>query len=120
MGCRVTENRILLLDGYHIKRSGKHQNGLAWMLHDLNEATLEIEKFRKMGYPLISDGLAVALEEGNQLLMASYGKPPLGAILLRPKGGWLKYIGQSSEDTVKALNVQDKDVVVVGSLDKIS
>jgi hypothetical protein len=90
-----------------------------WSKHNLSEATLGIGKFRKQ-YPLESDGLVVALGGVNQLLMASYDKPPLGVTILRPAGDFLAAIARSADDTVKSIDTQDNDIVVVGPLDKIS
>jgi hypothetical protein len=80
---------------------------------------LKVEEFPK-NYPRVFDGLVVALGANNQLLVASYGKPAVGAVLLRPEGKWLKFINRSSDDTVKALDLQDGDIVIVGPLGRIS
>jgi hypothetical protein len=52
--------------------------------------------------------------------MASYGKPPLGVILLRPEKNRLLFVARTSDDTVKSLKVRNSDVVVVGPLLGIS
>jgi hypothetical protein len=120
MGLRVSQDRIILLDGWGTKNLVSRKRDMKWIKHDLSEETLEIERFRKLGYPLKSEGLVAATSGDGKLLVASYGKPPLGVILLRPgEGGWLKVINRSSDDTVKTLNVQDGDIVAVGSFEKI-
>jgi hypothetical protein len=119
MGCRASQDQLLLLDGYRKNHSDDRTRDKTWITRSLSKATLEIGEFRKQ-YPLIVDGLVVALSGGNQLLTASYGKPPLGAILLRSDGEWLTFIGGSSDDTVKTLDVQDDDIVIVGPLKGIS
>jgi hypothetical protein len=120
MGYRVTHDRILLLDGYGRNHLKKQQRDAKWIIHDLSEATLENGAFRKR-YPLVSDGLIVAISGESRLLMASYGKPPLGAILLRPEErGSFKFIGRSPDDTFETLDVQDGDIVIVGPLDQLS
>jgi hypothetical protein len=107
------------LDGYMGKEFVKLRGDIYWRKYVLDKATLEIEEFRKK-YPLKSDGLVVTLGEGNQLLMASYGKPPLSVVVLRPGREWLKVIGGSSDDAIRTLNVEAGDVVVVGSLGRIA
>jgi hypothetical protein len=52
--------------------------------------------------------------------MASYGKPPLGAILLRLEGDLLTVIGRSADNAVKTLDIQNHDIVAVGPLERIS
>jgi hypothetical protein len=118
VGFRVNQNRIMFLDGWGTKNLVSRKRDRKWKKYEINENMLEVGKFREK-YPLVSDGLAVALGGGNQLLMASYGKLPLAAVLLRPEGGLLKVVARSSDDIVKAIAIQDHDIVVVGSLAKI-
>jgi hypothetical protein len=52
--------------------------------------------------------------------MASYGKAPLGAILLHPEGDQLVFVARTFDDTVKSVDVTNGDIVVVGPLLGIS
>ncbi|PJF18449.1 hypothetical protein PSACC_01736 [Paramicrosporidium saccamoebae] len=119
MNYRITQDKILLLDCYYKKGLVGQELGKELATSNISEATLEIGEFLKE-YPQSSNGLVVALKTNGQLLVASYGKPPLGAILLRPKGDWLKFIDRQSDDTVKVVSVQNDDIVIIGPLDIIS
>jgi hypothetical protein len=119
MGYKLAYNRFLFLDGYKMRNPVKHPPGKDWAQRDLDKETLKFETFKTL-YRLEKDGLVVVLRGRNQLLMASYGIPPLGVILLRSDGGFLLPIARSVDDTVKTCRVQNGDVVVVGSLDLIS
>jgi hypothetical protein len=76
MGYKISQDRILLLDGWGKNNFVNRKDNKGWDKHGLSKITLEIEEFRKLKYPLISDGLVVALSQGDELLMASYGIPP--------------------------------------------
>lgn len=68
-----------------------------------------VRPFWRLGNPvniihrllMVSSWRLVAISGENQLLMAAYGKPPLGAILFRPERDLLQFFGGSSDDTVK-------------------
>jgi hypothetical protein len=119
MGYHVAQDRIIALDGWGTMHSPNTDTNEEWAQHSLDRTTLDIREFRKMGYPLISDGLVVAISGEDQLFVASYGRPPLGAALLRPQGDWLKFIALPTDNTVETLSVQDGDIVVVGPLKRM-
>jgi hypothetical protein len=120
MGYRIAQDRLVLLDGYKLKVSQSQQSSrMEWLRWPLNEEALKIREFSRY-FPLKTDGLVVAFSDEHQLMIASYGKPPLGAIILHPDEDYLVFVARSSDNTIESINVQDGDIVVIGTLERIS
>jgi hypothetical protein len=102
MGYKIAKNRILLLDDCRRRKMVKRQIDADWASRNLDEETLTFEAFSGQ-YPSVKDGLAVVLRNDSRLIMASYGLPPLAAILLRSDGTHLIPIARSIDDTILTL-----------------
>ncbi|PJF16862.1 hypothetical protein PSACC_03333 [Paramicrosporidium saccamoebae] len=109
---RIDSNRIIFMDGFaHGVDNWTLSN--VFVPHELDEKNLKVEEFRKL-YPLKDNGFVAFLSENRQLVMASYGKPPLGAIILRSDGTNLVPIARSTDNVITVASVQNGDFVVVG------
>ncbi|PJF19481.1 hypothetical protein PSACC_00220 [Paramicrosporidium saccamoebae] len=112
MGCRISSDRIFILDGYGSGYSRQASVHKTWRHFPIDETTLVTAQFKDL-FPLQSDGLVVILDQNRRVLIKSFGRPPVGAVLFRKFQEEFLPIATSVDNSLVTRTVMSGDIVLV-------
>lgn len=117
MGYLITLERMLFLDGMAKNPTNKFkfdkESKVSKRIKLLTEKVLDNEGIFRANFPLNNDGLVVALGDHPKIFIRTFGRPPLGAAVLRVIDGVYRLVLQSKDDKLVSCIVQTDDLLIV-------